>query len=199
MKVALATRNPGKLKELRELAGDSPWLELILAPDSFCPEETGSTFEENALIKARAAAQLTGLPALADDSGLVVEALGGRPGIHSSRYCAGTDADRRAKLLDELKDVPEGRRSAQFVCNMVVCEPSGGILYATDGIWRGRIGFLERGENGFGYDPVFYLVDQDQTAAELGSAEKNRLSHRGQAWRKVFSYLARQAGADLPR
>ncbi len=189
MKIVLATKNPGKLKELRQLAGDAPWLQLVLAPDEFHPEETGTSFQENAIIKARAAAALTGAVCVADDSGLVVEALAGRPGIHSARYCAGDDAARRGKLLAELAGVPEGKRAAAFVCNMAVSAPDGTILHTAEGRWPGRIGFQERGENGFGYDPVFCLPDRDLTAAELPAPEKNRLSHRGQAWRKVLEFL----------
>src|SRR5438045_1562339 len=114
MRVVLATKNPGKLKELQELALDAPGLELILAPADVNPAETGTTVVENATIKAQAASKLTGLPAIADDSGLIVEALNGRPGIHSARYCEGTDADRRAKLLKEMADIPLDKREAAF-------------------------------------------------------------------------------------
>ena len=195
MKIVLATRNPGKLKELIELAGDAPWLELVLAPEGFDPEESGSTFIENARIKAMAAAALTGLPAIADDSGLVVEALDGRPGVHSARYCQGSDRERRAKLLSEMKEIAEDCRQAAFVCNMVVCSPTGEIMFTAEGRWPGRIGLAERGQNGFGYDPVFFLEGRDQTAAELDSSEKNKVSHRGQAWRKVLSFLSVSAPA----
>lgn len=189
MKIVLATKNPGKLKELLELAGGAPWLDLVLAPAEFDPEETGSTFLENATIKASAAARLTGLTAVADDSGLVVEALNGRPGIHSARYCEGDDKARRKKLLAELKDVPAGQRQAAFICNMAVANPDGRVVQTAEGVWPGEIGFVERGENGFGYDPIFCLPGRDMTAAELPPSEKNVLSHRGQAWRAVLSYL----------
>lgn len=189
MKLVLATRNLGKLRELEELAGGATWLELVLAPETFAPKETGRTFYENAAIKAKTAAQLSGLTALADDSGLIVEALNGKPGIHSARYCAGTDADRRAKLLAEMQAVPEERRLAAFLCAMVLCDRHGAILHSVVRAWPGRIGVVERGENGFGYDPIFYLQDRDITAAELRPEEKNMLSHRGQAFRAMLSYL----------
>lgn len=192
MKIVLATKNPGKLKELTEMAeGLADGIELVLAPDEFDPEETGSTYIDNAIIKAKAAAQMTNLISIADDSGLEVTAMDGRPGVHSARYCAGSDRDRRLKLLDELASVPEGRRQAQFVCWMAVCDPSknGEIIYRSEGVWRGRIGFDERGEGGFGFDPIFYETDSDVTAAQLSADEKNRKSHRGQAWRQVLSFL----------
>lgn len=192
MKIVLATKNPGKLKELTELAeGLADSIELVLAPDEFDPEETGSTYLENAIIKATVAAQMTKLISIADDSGLEVDALDGRPGVHSARYCPGSDGDRRHKLLGELKDVPEGLRGAQFVCWMAICDPDkdNSIIYKSEGIWRGRIGFDERGTGGFGFDPIFYETDSDVTAAQLQAQEKNRKSHRGQAWRQVLAFL----------
>ena len=190
MKLVLATKNEGKLSELLELAKEVPWLQLSLAPDEFEPKETGKTFFENAQIKARLAASLTGLPALGDDSGLVVEALDGRPGIHSARYSDGNDGDRRRKLLHEMKAVPEGKRDAAFMCSMVLCNPDGLLLHSVIRAWTGHIGFEEIGENGFGFDPIFKVANSNLTAAQLSSVEKNRLSHRGQAFREMLSYLS---------
>lgn len=196
MKVVLATTNPGKLKELTELASEEAWLELTMAPDGFQPKETGNTFVENAKIKAREAARATGLPAVADDSGLVVEALNGRPGIHSARYCEGTDEDRRKKLLEELSKIPDEKRQAAFVCAMVVCDPDGTVAFSSIRYWEGRISQVEKGANGFGYDPIFCPVNRSGTAAELSPEEKNKLSHRGQAWKQVLAYL-KQHNAKL--
>jgi XTP/dITP diphosphohydrolase len=189
MKVVIATGNEGKLAEFKKLAANAEGLELIMLPEGFSVEETGKTFYENALLKARAAAEISGITAVGDDSGLVVEALNGRPGIHSSRYCQGTDEDRRNKLLEELKAVPDGQRHATFVCNMVMCAPDGSVLFSVVRCWLGRIGLSPRGSNGFGYDPIFYLQNKDQTAAELSPDEKNRCSHRGQAFREVIAFL----------
>jgi len=189
MKVVLATKNPGKLKELRELSGGVKNLELLLAPADFDPAETGDTFVENAIIKAKAAAAQTGLHALADDSGLEVKCLGGRPGIHSARYCEGTDADRRNKLLAEIKANECQDRAAAFVCAMAFCAPDGAVLHTSEARWHGQICDLERGSNGFGYDPIFYLQEKERTAAELSSDEKNKLSHRAQAWVKMLDHL----------
>src|SRR5579885_3612268 len=193
MKIVLATRNPGKLRELKELATAAPWLDLQLAPDSFNPAETGGTFFENAKIKAQAAARLSGLPALGDDSGLIVEALNGRPGIHSARYAGGSDADRRAKLLSEMNDVLDGKRDAAFICSMVLVNSRAEVLHSVVRYWPGLIGRQERGQNGFGYDPIFYLAQRNLTAAELTAEEKNRISHRGQAWQQMLKYLSEQA------
>jgi XTP/dITP diphosphohydrolase len=189
MQVVLATKNPGKLRELKELSSNTPDLDFVLAPADFDPEETGTTFVENAVIKAKAAALATGLHALADDSGLEVDGLGGRPGIHSARYCEGTDADRRHKLLAEIKQNAVADRNAAFVCAMAFCAPDGSVLYTTEARWPGTIGDQERGENGFGYDPIFYLPEKNKTAAELSSDEKNKLSHRAQAWTKMLTHL----------
>jgi len=189
MKVVLATKNPGKLRELKELSSGAKELDFILAPADFDPEETGKTFIENAIIKAKAAAIATGLHALADDSGLEVSCLEGRPGIHSARYCEGSDADRRHKLLAEIKQNGCTDRDAAFVCAMAFCAPDGAVLHTTEARWRGTICDQERGTNGFGYDPIFYLAEKNKTAAELSSDEKNKLSHRAQAWTKMFANL----------
>lgn len=192
MKVVLATSNPGKLKELKALAANETWLELVLAPEGFNPDETGKTFIDNAKIKARAAAELTKTMSVADDSGLIVEALNGRPGIHSARYCEGTDEDRRNKVLSELVSVADDRRQAAFICAMAVADPDGTIAYTSIRYWEGTISREPRGQNGFGYDPIFVPVNRKNTAAELDSPEKNRISHRGQAWNQVLGFLRQQ-------
>lgn len=184
-KIILATGNPGKLREFRTLLAG---LELEIAPQSdfAMPDiaETGLTFIENALLKARNAALHTGLPALADDSGLAVDALNGAPGLYSARY-AGTGADDSAniaKLLDELCGVPLEQRTARFVCVLaLVRHPADPIPLICQGSWEGVILDQPRGAGGFGYDPVFFIPTEQQTAAELTPEVKNRLSHRGQA------------------
>jgi len=183
MEIVLATFNSHKIGELTELLKDSGWTlrtadDLSVRPKE--PDENAATYEENAEIKARAWMEATGLPALADDSGLEVEALDGRPGIHSSRYAPTADA-RIDKLLGELRDVPEGKRAARFVCAVALVKPGGDVMIRR-GVCPGKIGFHRSGEHGFGYDPVF-LVDgcDGRTMAELRPEEKNRLSHRGRA------------------
>ena len=207
MKVVLATGNKGKLKELKEIAdeylgkncpsntSETDSFELVLAPEGFDPEETGKTYLENAEIKAREAAKLTGLVSVADDSGLEVSALNGRPGLHSARYRPGSDRDRRLALLEELEQVPDNKRDARFVCCMAVYDPTpecDAVIFSCWGIWNGRIGKQEKGSGGFGYDPIFFLTDRDVTAAELSHDEKNRFSHRGIAWRKVLDFLEKK-------
>jgi len=189
MDLVLATKNPGKLRELKELASQFAWLHLELAPDDFDPEETGSTFIENAIIKATAAAEMTGKLAIADDSGITVAALNGAPGIRSARYCPGTDIDRRRKLLKELEAVAEGNRDAAFVCAMALCDGEGRVLHTTQAEWPGVIGQDERGENGFGYDPIFIVPDLGLTSAQISPEQKNQRSHRGQAWRSMLTFL----------
>jgi XTP/dITP diphosphohydrolase len=181
----LATGNPGKLREMREiLAGHH--LEVIAQTDLGIPSpvEDGDSFVANALIKARHAAEIARLPAIADDSGIEVDALGGRPGIHTARY-AGPDADEHAnndKLLAELAGVAAERRGARYRCAIVFVrgadDPSPIVAEAA---WEGRIGFERRGNGGFGYDPLFIVAGEEFTAAEMPSADKNRVSHRGQA------------------
>ncbi|MCC6136066.1 MAG: XTP/dITP diphosphatase [Candidatus Contendobacter sp.] len=184
-KIILATSNPGKVREFSAILTG---LELTIASQSDfnVPDaaETGLTFIENALLKARNAALHTGLPALADDSGLAVDALNGAPGLYSARY-AGSDADDRAniaKLLHELREVPSGQRTARFVCVLaLVRHPNDPTPLICQGAWEGMILTEPRGAGGFGYDPVFFVPTEQETAAELGPAVKNRLSHRGQA------------------
>lgn len=193
MKIVLASNNTGKIREFSELLKDFH-IELIPQAELGVPEakETGLTFIENAILKARHAAELTGLPALADDSGLTVTALFGAPGIYSARY-AGAFATAQAniqKLLHELKDVPEQKRDAAFYCVLVF------MLHANDptplvceGTWHGTILSQQSGENGFGYDPIFFVPAEQKTAAELPSAVKNRLSHRNMALQKLLKKL----------
>lgn len=187
MRIVLATRNRGKLAELeRILAGLDVELVPIDVLGGQAPEETGVTFEENALAKARAATIETGLPALADDSGLEVDALEGGPGILSARY-AGPDADdatNRAKLLDALATVPAERRRARFVCAAALVSPDG-REWSTKGVMEGRIISEPRGEGGFGYDPIFVSMGETRTNAELPPEVKDARSHRGAAFRAL--------------
>ncbi len=194
-KIVLASNNPGKVRELGQmLAG----LDLEVVPQSEFGtpeiEETGLTFVENAILKARNAAEHSGLPAIADDSGIEVDALNGAPGIYSARYAGAgaSDADNVNKLLFDLKDVPRNLRSARFQCLLVY------LRHANDptpiickGTWDGRILFEPVGSSGFGYDPVFYVPTHDCSAAELSAEVKNSLSHRGQALRKLVAALDR--------
>jgi len=189
----IATRNRGKIKEIRALLGGLVEEVLCAADLPDLPEtiEDGTTFAENAMKKAREACKATGLPVLADDSGLVVEGLGGRPGVFSARF-AGPDADDSAnnrKLLQELGFLPEASRTAAFVCTMAYVSPDG-IEQLFEGRVGGTIIAAPKGEHGFGYDPLFLVDGYQQTMAELSLAEKNRISHRGQALRGFRDYLA---------
>lgn len=194
MRVVLATQNAGKLAEFAALLVPLQ-LELVALSQfsSVSPEETGLSFVENAILKARHAAQLTGLPAIADDSGLEVDALRGAPGIHSARYAgpAANDIANLERLLQEMQVVADVQRSARFRCALVFMrwdlDPAPVIAQAA---WEGRITRAPRGDQGFGYDPVFEIADRSQTAAELSLAEKNQLSHRGQALRGLAAQLA---------
>ncbi|MBD9643450.1 MULTISPECIES: XTP/dITP diphosphatase [Pantoea] len=184
-KVVLATGNPGKVRELADLLA-AFGLDIVaqteLGVDS--AEETGLTFIENAILKARHAAEITGLPAIADDSGLAVDALGGAPGIYSARY-AGVDASDQQnldKLLVALENVPDGKRQAQFHCVLVylrhAADPTPLVFH---GSWAGEITRAAAGAGGFGYDPIFYVPELGKTAAELSKDEKRAVSHRGKA------------------
>jgi len=192
-RLLVATTNRGKQREYRELLCELP--AEIVFPDELGialeVEEDGATFRENAAKKAAALARASGLIAVADDSGLEVDALGGAPGVRSSRW-AGEDADdpkRRAFLLEKLRGVPAPRK-ARFVCVIAVARPGGGVEYA-EGECRGEITFAERGSNGFGYDPVFQVEGRDATMAEIPPEEKNTISHRARAARAAVPILRR--------
>jgi XTP/dITP diphosphohydrolase len=190
-RLLIATTNPGKQREYRELLREAP-AEIVFPGDlgiSLEVEEDGATFRENAAKKAVALARAAGLLSLADDSGLEVEALGGAPGVFSSRW-AGPDADdprRRAFLLEKLRGVPAPRK-ARFVCVIAVATPAGAVSYA-EGECRGEIAFAERGSNGFGYDPLFQVEGRAETMAEISPEEKNRISHRARAARAAIPVL----------
>jgi len=189
----LASNNPGKAREINDLVAGH---DLEVVPQSRFEvqevEETGLTFVENALIKARHAARIAGLAAIADDSGLEVDALDGAPGIYSARFAGAgaSDRDNLDRLLSELQGVPEERRGARFQCVMVLLRhPTDPTPVICQGTWEGRILDAPRGRNGFGYDPVFFVPDQGSSAAELPPDIKNRLSHRGQALRQLVRAL----------
>lgn len=192
-RVVLATGNPGKLREMRAIL--APLHVEVVPLSAFTTEaadETGSTFAANALLKARFAARITGLPAIADDSGLEVDALGGAPGVRSARYAgAGAgDADNNARLLGALEGIPGPQRTARYRCAMACVftaeDPSPILCEAS---WEGRIATAPAGRGGFGYDPLFLVAGGSGTAAEMEAADKNRLSHRGQALRALVAEL----------
>ncbi|MGP5073142.1 RdgB/HAM1 family non-canonical purine NTP pyrophosphatase [Arthrobacter rhombi] len=203
-RLVLATHNQGKLRELRELLrGQVPGLDVdtqvvdagaVDAPDV---RETGVTFEANALLKAHAVAEATGLPAIADDSGLSVDVLGGAPGIFSARWSGshGDDAANLALLLAQLSDVPAEHRGGAFICAAALALPDGSETVEL-GRLEGTVLEVPRGEGGFGYDPILQPVGQDRSCAELDSGEKNAISHRGQAFRALMPHLVEvlQAG-----
>lgn len=178
----IATNNAHKLREIRAiLENDSrAFLSMEEAHIHTDPEETGATFEENALIKARAACAASGLPAMADDSGICVDALGGAPGIHSARYCPGTDRERTEFLLKNMEAVPDGQRQGRFV-SAIACVYPDGTEFTVRGECEGVILREIRGEGGFGYDPVFFSPDDGCTFAEMPQARKNEISHRARA------------------
>ena len=197
--VVLATRNAHKVGELREiLTGAGLDFELVGVtefPDVPDVAETGTTFAENALLKARAVAHATGLPAVADDSGLCVDALGGMPGVLSARW-AGRHGNDKANLdlvLAQTADVPDERRGAQFVCSAAVALPSGEEL-VVDGVLRGWLERAPRGTGGFGYDPVLRPEGEDRTTAEMTPQEKHAISHRGRAFRALAPHLRAMLG-----
>ena len=195
--IVLASNNAGKVREFNQLLA-SRSTQVIPQGDLAVPEieETGLSFVENAILKARNAARHAGRPAIADDSGIEVDALRGAPGIYSARFAgsSASDAANLDKLLDEMRDVPEGLRTARFRCLMVYMrhadDPTPAIFQGT---WEGRILTAPRGENGFGYDPVFLVPDLGRSAAELDADTKNRLSHRGQALTKLLRHLRGEA------
>lgn len=192
-KLVLASNNPGKLRELQAMLAPLGWQVIPqgeLGVDE--AEEPACTFIENALIKARHASRATGLPALADDSGLAVAALGGEPGVRSARYAGpgATDAKNNARLLAALEQVDDSRRQACFHCVLALVEhPQDPTPMISHGRWLGRILREPAGTNGFGYDPLFYVVEKDCSAAQLSAEEKSRLGHRGRALRELVERL----------
>ncbi len=197
VKILLATRNPGKVREIGAILGDLDINVVSLADFPDVPEvvEDGTTFFENAYKKAKEVSEATGMMVLSDDSGLEVDALGGRPGVYSARYSGkeGDDAANNAKLLKELEGVPEEKRTARFKCVMVLYHPSGKWISA-EGTCEGRIALKPAGSGGFGYDPIFYMEQYGKTMAELPPEEKNRISHRAEALkalkRRLREFLA---------
>ncbi len=191
-RLLLATHNLGKVREYRELLAALPLEVTYLDAEgiTFEVDENGRTFSENAIIKATTYARLSGLWTWADDSGLEVDALGGAPGVHSSRYAGpgASDADRYRRLLHALAGVPWDRRTARFRCVVALATPEGDVRTA-EGLCEGVIAFGPAGSGGFGYDPVFYLPDLGVTMAQLTSEEKNRISHRGRAARGAARLL----------
>jgi len=190
--IVVASGNAGKLEELTRIFADIPGrLRLQSEFDVIPAEESGCTFVENALLKARAASAQTGLPALADDSGLAVDALGGAPGVHSSRYSGGGDAANNAKLLEALRGMPESQRGARFICVLVLLRHAEDpIPLIAQGQWPGSILEAPRGEGGFGYDPLFAVPGRGLSAAQLPREEKNRISHRARAAAMLRELLA---------
>lgn len=191
-RIVLATKNKGKIKEMRELL--APMHIEVLSLADFSPvddaEENGATFAENAMLKARYYFAHTGTPCLADDSGLEVDALGGRPGVYSARYSGedATDAANNAKVLREMEGIEKDKRTARFRCAMALVGE--GVELTTDGTCEGALLTEERGQGGFGYDPIFYVPKFDRTLAEMSSEEKNSISHRGAAVRKMADLIA---------
>lgn len=195
--LAIASRNPGKIREILAITGDWPvaWVTAETSPIEWpVVEETGSSYVENAALKAGAVAELTGVPALADDSGIEVDALDGRPGIHSARF-AGEDATDRQnldKLIESVRYVAEHRRTARYRCVALVAWPGEWFAYA-EATCEGRLLLRPRGEGGFGYDPIFVPSGEFRTMAELDPEDKDRISHRGRAFRALGRAL-RDAG-----
>jgi len=203
LKLLIATHNPGKIREYQTLLADLPLTVTSLKAEGITEdvEETGATFAENACLKAESYARMTGLWTWADDSGLEVDALDGRPGVYSARYAGlgATDQDRYQKLLQELHQRPDAPRTARFRCVVAIAMPSKETA-TVEGTVEGLITDQPKGENGFGYDPVFLLPDQGVTMAELPAEIKNEISHRGQAAQKakqlLLERLAKSNGQD---
>lgn len=199
--VVIASGNKGKIRELQHRLGDAFQLIPQTELGVIAPEETGKTFLENALLKARAACKQTGLPAIADDSGLAVEALDGAPGIYSARYAGveASDTDNNKKLLKALDGISNAERQAAFHCALVyMSHDSDPTPIVACAAWRGRILSAPSGSNGFGYDPLFYATEQQSVSAELPPEIKNRVSHRGQAIDRLVAQLAASPPRDAP-
>jgi len=193
-KIVFASSNAGKVREVDQLL-EGLNVEVVPLSEFNVPEieETGLTFLENSILKARNAAHHTGLPAIADDSGIAVDLLQGRPGIYSARFAgvSASDEDNLKKLIEMIKPFPEDQRTARFICSMVYLRHENDPTpIIAQGVWEGQLVIDPKGENGFGYDPIFYLSSQQCTSAELTSEIKNTLSHRGQALRKLLEKLS---------
>ena len=192
MEFVLASNNKKKLKEMGDILAREGCSVISMAEAGFHtdPEENGTTFEENALIKARAACAASGRPALADDSGICVTALGDAPGVHSARYCEGTDRDRLFFLLKNMENVPEGQRQAYYVSAIACVFPDGRELLVR-GECHGELTFAPDGENGFGYDPIFFVPEEGTTFGHIPAERKNQISHRAHALQKLLEELNR--------
>ena len=188
MKIVLASSNEHKVKEINEIVNKLGYdIEFVLPKGKFDPIENGETFEANSLIKAKAAWELTKTWSLADDSGLCIDSLDGKPGIYSARYET-TPQKRIERVLNEMKNIEN--RKAHFTCAMTLINPKGEVEFACKGICEGSIAYKPSGEHGFGYDPIFILKNSDKTMAELNDDEKNEISHRSLALQKVLNYIS---------
>jgi len=201
MKIVLATGNKNKIREIKEKFSSLGTLEISSLEElSKIPhiEENASTFKGNALIKAAAICSLTGSPAMADDSGIVIDALNGEPGIYSARYGSTdfSDPERNSLVLSKMEGVPDDKRSARFVCVIALVLPNG-EEYTAEGVCHGIISRKPAGEKGFGYDPIFYIPEAGRTMAQLTPEEKNSISHRGKALEKIYEVLKGLTGKGL--
>jgi len=187
MIITVATGNPHKLEEIK---GINPYkdIDLRIVEGNFSPVENGKTFEENAFIKAQLASKLSSGYAFADDTGLCVDALDGRPGLYTARY-APTQDEKIKKLLSELQGVPFEKRTARFICSMALTDINGDLVYKTEGVMEGYIAEERSGKGGFGYDPVFYLKEYKMTVAELPDGVKNQVSHRAKALIPMMEFI----------
>lgn len=192
--IVIASKNEGKIREIRQILSDLP-VAVVTLPDLPEVVEDGLSFAENARKKAVAIARHSGRWALADDSGLEVDALGGAPGIHSARWSGAGDEANNDKLLAELRDVPAAARTARYRAVVVVADPEGALVAEADGACEGVIGFERRGTGGFGYDPLFVLPGLGRTMAELAAEAKNRISHRARALERLRAPLTRALSA----
>lgn len=190
LKIALGTSNPHKLEEINDILKHicPDYVEFVLVQGDFDPEETGTTFEENSYIKAYEAAKIMNIPALADDTGLCVDALDGRPGLYSARY-APDQKSKIEKLLGELSEVPDEKRTAHFLCTMTLVMPNGEKLHVSKGQINGYIAQKPSGTHGFGYDPLFFIPELNKTMADLTLYEKNTLSHRSRALKAMIEWI----------